>query len=97
MRNQPILSEDVMKQRLPHLMKPNKKKAKEGAGADPFAPEYGPDSWFAKHQVGGWWELVGVCWRRCADGGGGGALLVMVMVMCRWWGAGPASAAYLVV
>jgi hypothetical protein len=70
MRNQPILSEDVMKQRLPHLMKPNKKKAKEGAGADPFAPEYGPDSWFAKHQVGGrgsWAAvLVVVRWWWCA-------------------------------
>ena len=47
MKDEPILREDILLQRMPHM------RPKRVEEADPFAPEYGQDSWHAKHPTTG--------------------------------------------
>ena len=42
-RKEPILREDILLQRMPHM------RPRAVEEVDPFAPEYGQDSWHQKH------------------------------------------------
>lgn len=52
-KDEPILREDILLQRMPHM------RPKPAEEADPFAPEYGQDSWHMKHPTTG--LQVGTC------------------------------------